>query len=1314
MPVLSGCLRDAQCAFVAHTPRTVPRRQVFKQARAPSQHSPRPANNGSSAQEFGDNVNSVWQQANTAATSVARHPAGLFSLGAFIAILVITVFKRVWGALGFGKSTVGSQQGTANPLLAILHRIFPRNRARNASEDNVWPGRLPDRYTPSQGDPTEQAQELSRAPEGRVEKTHEAQHMRLAQMSGVVKQASQKVAALEQLVAALKTQVRVAERRAGHAEAEAASLGNKLSTQDANAAKVQQLTQQLNAAEHSLSDKTQALATANNEIRSLQQARQLMLADEQRSADRLEQESLSHSSDVGGLRNALEEMRQQLATNEAALTDAQARQQDLLQQLTGSQEAKRSVEATLLQGAEDKVQLEASLSEAEAKAESLQLSLDVVRASLSAAEAQREAYASQVKDLQRELEAAAASVRAKDESIAGMQQQLQAVQQQLREREEVVLGLQEDVADSAALAVQLQQLRSDMAQLEELREAALQEAAAATSELKQVQQEVADAVAAIAAQGEAEAGSAEAGAALPPAVAALSTLELQRRAREQEDLLRQLRQQAAAFEEELPLQSRRELALLRSQLDTLNSRTGGPAEPPASDLASAQAEVRSAAQALLRDMLSPQQFRALEEVQRHIEAREASTAALQAAGRLSLQERVAGVLGRQAERARQEMLAEVAAAEAAADARVQARLTEAATSAEAQRSELAAWKQQQEAALAARAEESSQQAQQEAQQQEAALQDQRRELQAKAAELQAQATEQAELQAELQALQAQYGQAEAAAARAAELQQLQEQLVAQRAQVEAAQAQAREVAARADADASQAADDRSKAEAARQAADAQQRAVSQREAELAGKEQHVAVSLGGLNKQLEDARALADREIAQAREAAAAETSALKEQIQALQAAQGAETEAAQAGLRDKVTSLERELFALKDRYSRQFIDYKQKLDVAEDRIRRLRRELAERADGGASSPQATPSAGPGPGEPGGVGSVAPGASSVQDVSAWASQLVTKLSEESDEGSATDGVSTATAEAPAAPGVQHAPSWPPGESLTATGTAVAAPPAPPAETETGVLRLLSSGHCIPHPAKRERGGEDAHFVLGSYAIGVADGVGGWSKNGVDPGEYSRELMRQTAQALRRDRRRSMSCIDALTAAHDVVNVPGTCTAIVARMLDESHLEVANLGDSGLRIIRDGEIVFATESLQHGFNMPFQLGNKEIIPHTDLPDAALRTVVEVEAGDVVIMASDGFFDNVWDKDLARLVKNSCLFDGYEEENCVEHMAEKLAQVAAENSKDSELRTPWSVACSQNKNVGLLKKLFPKGGKVDDISVVVAQIEAPGDS
>jgi protein phosphatase PTC7 len=181
------------------------------------------------------------------------------------------------------------------------------------------------------------------------------------------------------------------------------------------------------------------------------------------------------------------------------------------------------------------------------------------------------------------------------------------------------------------------------------------------------------------------------------------------------------------------------------------------------------------------------------------------------------------------------------------------------------------------------------------------------------------------------------------------------------------------------------------------------------------------------------------------------------------------------------------------------------------------------------------------------------------------------------------------------------------------------------------------------------------------------------------------------------------------SCHAVAYSPaiGAMFCRLCRLRSDSTLEIANLGDSGMRIVRDGQIAFATESLQHGFNMPFQLGNKNLIPYTDVPKSSLQSMVSVRPGDVIVMASDGFFDNVWDEDLARLVKHSCLIEDPDDEDCVANMAEKLALVAARNSQDQMYKSPWSVECSkQSDRVGLLRKLFPRGGKVDDITVVLA--------
>ena len=46
---------------------------------------------------------------------------------------------------------------------------------------------------------------------------------------------------------------------------------------------------------------------------------------------------------------------------------------------------------------------------------------------------------------------------------------------------------------------------------------------------------------------------------------------------------------------------------------------------------------------------------------------------------------------------------------------------------------------------------------------------------------------------------------------------------------------------------------------------------------------------------------------------------------------------------------------------------------------------------------------------------------------------------------------------------------------------------------------------IPHVDKRKKGGEDAWLATNDLLI-VADGVGGWAKEGIDAGEFSKKLV----------------------------------------------------------------------------------------------------------------------------------------------------------------------------------------------------------------
>lgn len=62
---------------------------------------------------------------------------------------------------------------------------------------------------------------------------------------------------------------------------------------------------------------------------------------------------------------------------------------------------------------------------------------------------------------------------------------------------------------------------------------------------------------------------------------------------------------------------------------------------------------------------------------------------------------------------------------------------------------------------------------------------------------------------------------------------------------------------------------------------------------------------------------------------------------------------------------------------------------------------------------------------------------------------------------------------------------------------------------------------------------------------------------------------------------------------------------------EGRLEVVNLGDSGVRVIREGVVAFASAAQQHMFNMPFQLSHPSIIESPDDADSASTSIVDVQ-------------------------------------------------------------------------------------------------------
>ena len=90
---------------------------------------------------------------------------------------------------------------------------------------------------------------------------------------------------------------------------------------------------------------------------------------------------------------------------------------------------------------------------------------------------------------------------------------------------------------------------------------------------------------------------------------------------------------------------------------------------------------------------------------------------------------------------------------------------------------------------------------------------------------------------------------------------------------------------------------------------------------------------------------------------------------------------------------------------------------------------------------------------------------------------------------------------------------------TGRGMAQKAPCIRMMATSSG-LRIRFGAACKPHPSKLAKGGEDAYFGCrgsegseGFSCFGVSDGVGGSATASIDPGVFSREMLRRCHLAL---------------------------------------------------------------------------------------------------------------------------------------------------------------------------------------------------------
>jgi protein phosphatase PTC7 len=236
-------------------------------------------------------------------------------------------------------------------------------------------------------------------------------------------------------------------------------------------------------------------------------------------------------------------------------------------------------------------------------------------------------------------------------------------------------------------------------------------------------------------------------------------------------------------------------------------------------------------------------------------------------------------------------------------------------------------------------------------------------------------------------------------------------------------------------------------------------------------------------------------------------------------------------------------------------------------------------------------------------------------------------------------------------------------------------------------------------------GEDACFISKYKSIhvaGVADGVGGWRKYGIDPSEFSSRLMKHCADIVKAGQfdptRPDLIIAQAFTNLSEAPRPIGSSTACVV-VVHQNVLYSANLGDSGFLIYRQGKILHKSQEQTHYFNAPFQL---TLLPEscenegfiTDGPESSDMQKVELESGDVVLLATDGLWDNVPEKVITDVLKHV-------DSTNIQQICNTVALIARRLSHDDQHKSPFALKAGEY-------GIATSGGKPDDITLVLLYI------
>lgn len=173
---------------------------------------------------------------------------------------------------------------------------------------------------------------------------------------------------------------------------------------------------------------------------------------------------------------------------------------------------------------------------------------------------------------------------------------------------------------------------------------------------------------------------------------------------------------------------------------------------------------------------------------------------------------------------------------------------------------------------------------------------------------------------------------------------------------------------------------------------------------------------------------------------------------------------------------------------------------------------------------------------------------------------------------------------------------------------------------------------------------------------------------------------------------------------------GSCTiASLSINMKTLSMNTFLLGDAGFLIIRNSRVIFRSEEMLKSWNLPYQIGVVDADKDaSDDPMFGSQRQFKLQFNDVIIVGSDGLFDNLFDNYILEVVQwySKRKFIAPWSQRTYTQLAREIAKVLTVNAKkvgEERYRrplTPFGLGVSEKYNT------VHYGGKNDDTTVVVA--------